>query len=221
MKRLLVLPVLTLGLCSVASAAEASTTLSIEAGGCDFSGNRCFMRQSYGDTDAVDVSYEWIKPDGTVLGAAHNSSTNYGDLGQVLVAGLFRDGTLGQLTLKARQGYQLRLLDFDFVGYFNFAPTLPLKVMDLQGNELVAGTYSTGTGSTHSNLSVNSAFLDGIVIRWGPDSSVGGIDNIRYETTQLTGGVPEPASWAMMIGGFGLVGGAIRRSRVRTALAFA
>ena len=75
----------------------------------------------------------------------------------------------------------LPIFDFDFVGYVNFAPTLPLKVMDLAGNELVAGSYSTGTGSTHKSLAVNSAFLDGVVIRWGPDASVGGIDNIRYE----------------------------------------
>lgn len=36
----------------------------------------------------------------------------------------------------------------------------------------------------------------------------------------LTAAVPEPASWAMMIGGFGMVGGAMRRSR-RAKVAFA
>jgi hypothetical protein len=35
-----------------------------------------------------------------------------------------------------------------------------------------------------------------------------------------TPGVPEPAAWAMMIGGFGLVGSAMRR-RVRTTVRFA
>jgi len=34
-----------------------------------------------------------------------------------------------------------------------------------------------------------------------------------------TGGVPEPASWALMLGGFGLVGAAMRR-RQRTAISF-
>ena len=34
-----------------------------------------------------------------------------------------------------------------------------------------------------------------------------------------TPGVPEPATWAMMIGGFGLIGGAMRRRRV--AISFA
>jgi hypothetical protein len=32
-------------------------------------------------------------------------------------------------------------------------------------------------------------------------------------------GVPEPATWAMMIGGFGIVGGSLRRRRARLALA--
>jgi hypothetical protein len=32
--------------------------------------------------------------------------------------------------------------------------------------------------------------------------------------------VPEPATWAMMVGGFGLIGGAMRR-RQRTSVRFA
>jgi len=40
-------------------------------------------------------------------------------------------------------------------------------------------------------------------------------------TSFAAAGVPEPASWAMMIGGFGLAGGALRRRKVRTAVTFA
>lgn len=221
MKKFIVILASVSAFCAVAPAAQAATTISVEGAlnSCDYVGGRCLMRQTYGDTNAVDVSYESIRSDGNVLGLAHNSISNYGNLGQVIVAGSFRDGTLGQMTLKARQGYQISLLDFDFVGYFNFAPTLPLSILDLSGNVLASGVFSTGTGSTHSNLAVNSAFLDGLVIRWGPDASVGGIDNIRYETRALAGAVPEPTTWAMMIGGFGLVGAAMRRSR-RRQLAF-
>lgn len=199
------------------SAAGAATTITFNGGSneCVSNGSRCMMLQTYGDTAAVDVSYQNIRPDGTVVGAAQQFSANFGDLGKVLTAGSYLDGTLGQVTLKARDGYKISLLDFDFVGYVNFAPTLPLKVLDLLGNELVAGVYSTGGGSTHSSLAVNSAYLDGIVILWGPDASVGGIDNIRYD---VQGAVPEPATWAMMILGFGGVG-ALLRHRRRSPLA--
>lgn len=45
-----------------------------------------------------------------------------------------------------------------------------------------------------------------------------GVDSLFNGTLSFTynpfvAGVPEPASWALMIGGFGLVGGALRRSR--------
>lgn len=43
-----------------------------------------------------------------------------------------------------------------------------------------------------------------------------GIDSLSYS---LTASVPEPATWAMMIGGVGLVGGTLRRRRLSPAAA--
>lgn len=54
-------------------------------------------------------------------------------------------------------------------------------------------------------------------------SSVGAVlDDFRYDDLVGTGAVPEPATWAMMLAGFGMLGAAMRRSRqkVRTAVAF-
>ena len=39
--------------------------------------------------------------------------------------------------------------------------------------------------------------------------------------TLVIGGVPEPTSWAMMIGGFGLAGAALRRRAARTTVRYA
>ncbi len=50
----------------------------------------------------------------------------------------------------------------------------------------------------------------------GTSDSFGGyLDDIRLTGT----GVPEPAAWAMMLGGFGLVGSAMRRRKPKMALA--
>jgi len=39
------------------------------------------------------------------------------------------------------------------------------------------------------------------------------------ETWVVRGGVPEPASWALMLGGFGAIGGALRRRRAAVSFA--
>jgi hypothetical protein len=43
-------------------------------------------------------------------------------------------------------------------------------------------------------------------------------DDITFGSV-TPGAVPEPAAWAMMIGGFGLIGGVMRRSRVKVSFA--
>jgi hypothetical protein len=45
------------------------------------------------------------------------------------------------------------------------------------------------------------------------------IDDISFQGPAALSAVPEPATWAMMIGGFGLVGGAMRRRATRVAFA--
>jgi hypothetical protein len=56
----------------------------------------------------------------------------------------------------------------------------------------------------------------------------GGVDNITYDfgaagsgsfNFEVAAGVPEPATWAMMIGGFGLIGAAARRRKTRVVFA--
>jgi len=48
-----------------------------------------------------------------------------------------------------------------------------------------------------------------------------GFLTIQYDGGSTQPGVPEPASWMMMIGGLGLVGAAMRRSRASAKVSFA
>lgn len=47
------------------------------------------------------------------------------------------------------------------------------------------------------------------------------LDEVRFLVNAAPAPVPEPATWAMMIAGFGLVGGAMRRRNVTTKVSFA
>lgn len=61
--------------------------------------------------------------------------------------------------------------------------------------------------------SINAATLAFTVLT-SPDSVHGPVlSNILLGSTGVASAVPEPATWAMMIAGFGVVGGAVRRRR--------
>jgi hypothetical protein len=47
------------------------------------------------------------------------------------------------------------------------------------------------------------------------------LSTLSYTTPTLTGAAPEPATWGMMIGGFGMAGGALRSRRRKTTLTYA
>jgi len=47
------------------------------------------------------------------------------------------------------------------------------------------------------------------------------VNSFEVDNLAVSGAVPEPASWAMMIGGFGLMGSAVRRRRAQTTVKFA
>ncbi|WP_293971946.1 PEPxxWA-CTERM sorting domain-containing protein [Sphingomonas sp.] len=123
-------------------------------------------------------------------------------------------------------------ITFDqLVGGFGFYAT------DIETDAQIILTLGTGAIETYSfNTLLGSAIagsgsvdflgfttLDGIkslTVAHGPESDVLGFDNFQIGTLASAAPVPEPATWAMFIGGFGLVGGAMRR-RMRTSVRFA
>jgi len=98
----------------------------------------------------------------------------------------------------------------------------------IDGQQTFANSFA-GNGVAGFVFTVDSAqqtFLDSLIfngttnltnIRLGLGAtllnSAGGPDTFAVVNLNRTAAVPEPASWAMMVGGFGLIGGAIRRRR--------
>lgn len=104
---------------------------------------------------------------------------------------------------------------------------LPSTVLD--DKAITAGSYLPSNWGSYGFNSLNNAIFfagfNGINPNgdWrllafdqatGDTGSVSGGWSLSFKTTGGTGGaVPEPASWAMLIGGFALAGGALRRRR--------
>lgn len=72
------------------------------------------------------------------------------------------------------------------------------------------------TVSNFSHSSANAVFtfrVNGLGWQGGSDESFG-LDNLVISIPRAdSGAVPEPATWAMMLAGFGIVGGSLRRHR--------
>lgn len=58
-------------------------------------------------------------------------------------------------------------------------------------------------------------------LSFAADSSSGGFYGAALDNVGIFSAIPEPATWAMLIGGFGLAGAAMRRRRRRPMAAFA
>jgi hypothetical protein len=99
-------------------------------------------------------------------------------------------------------------LVYDLDGYLGDGTTGELEGLAFYWPSTSIVRYAVGTGPFETCDGVSTcSFINGLTAQ---DTSAQGL--------KVTGGaVPEPASWAMMLAGFGLIGGALRRKSVRVA----
>jgi hypothetical protein len=82
-----------------------------------------------------------------------------------------------------------------------------LLAFDAMGAQIAIDSGGTITQGSPITLTVTGTGIKSIRAYWDEINRVenGGLDNLVFNA------VPEPATWAMMIGGFGLAGAAMRR----------
>jgi hypothetical protein len=97
---------------------------------------------------------------------------------------------------------------------FNFG-TVASLTLGRQFNGGLLAPFATVRNSTPIEGSVAVAnFNQGGEVHLG---TFKGSDGLTAAPTPATGGVPEPASWALFVAGFGLIGATIRRGRMAVA----
>jgi hypothetical protein len=154
--------------------------------------------------------------------------------GLTLFDGNIDDGRQINFLFNADFGATITNFSFDLLNYTSgLAQTM--RVFDIAGNTLfetildvVAQDPLADNGSNngydfadskYTRYSINST--NGIggfsVLPFGSEGNLS-IDDLQV-TTASVAAVPEPASWAMMIGGLGLVGAMLRRRQTKTVFA--
>ena len=99
-------------------------------------------------------------------------------------------------------------LVYDLDGYLGDGTSGDLEGLAFYWPSTSNVRYAVGTGPFHVCDGINAcSFIDGLTAR---DTSLEGLK-------VSVGKVPEPASWAMMLAGFGLIGATLRRKSVRVA----
>lgn len=132
------------------------------------------------------------------------------DYNAPIVAAFFNPANTGQ---KATTNFVKVLADRFPLG----SGFVTLEAFDIGGNLL--GTISApDTGPIGTGASLNLS-LSGIhSVRFFSNNRTVGFDNFEFGDLTVGGAVPEPATWTMLIAGFGTVGFAMRRRRGRGSL---
>lgn len=108
-------------------------------------------------------------------------------------------------------------------GFFTTAssPTGPTVGINVGANVIfVSPSYVSGSQFGVSTATFNNATFASLGLTAGTYVySFGRVNTADTLTVQIGSGVPEPATWAMLIAGFGMIGGAMRRRKVTVSYA--
>lgn len=210
-----------IGILLPVSASAATYVLDFSASGGNCPGvctNSEPFFQSMGDVaGVVDVSHRSL----TGIGNSPVKenflkfyATEYGDLNGIAFGGIIRQAepSVPEITFRAlgSEGITLHGLE---AGGWRGSHIIEFRVYDLAYNLLFSSGAVTAPQSGHIDVSLGDIYSHtGLILQFGPTGLNTGIDNVRFSVANVSGAVPEPASWMMVIAGFGLVGGMMRRN---------
>ena len=186
-------------------------------------GGACFnyswIDQNYGDVAGlVDVITTRNVGSYGYSGAANHSllwwANNYSGLTSVAWGD---SGVEVGLFLKPAAGYRITLNGFDGGSYLNATRSTQFSILDGTSGAVLFSTGPTTVGALPVSFSGPYTSSGGIKIQWGPDGFDVGVDNVNFSVTPIASGVPEPATWAMMLLGFAGLGMMGRRRKVAQA----
>ncbi|MFM6852519.1 MAG: PEPxxWA-CTERM sorting domain-containing protein [Sphingopyxis sp.] len=104
------------------------------------------------------------------------------------------------------------------VSYYSVSPALSNYTLALASGGTATGAVQAGFA--YQNY-VFGQTINSVTLTNGTNAYMT-IDNIATDVAAVAGGVPEPMTWGLMILGFGMIGGAMRRrARTQVRVAYA
>ena len=156
------------------------------------------------------------------VGAAGQNLNIFTNSGTQVLTGLGPEGfpsvdAIGEGSFAALFSSDQSQFGFQLVGGNNGSATVGFYRAD---GWLIQTITLSGLGSAFYGFQRVGGINDirGISI-FNSDPAGVAFDNLKFDVRSVGGAVPEPATWAMMVIGFGTVGGALRRRRGTLALA--
>ena len=169
------------------------------------------VNQAYGDVaGVVDVTY-YSNPARAMPPSLHWWSENYNDLYGVLWAYEGGDaGSYARIELKPLGSEGITLSGFDFGAYSNTRRGTFIDVYAISSTTpLFHYEGDVGSPPNHTSFAVNVSSANGLWIDWQNSAYNVGIDNVTFSVQA----VPEPQTYALVLGGLGLLATVVRRSR--------